>query len=115
MSRNRAEYLKRLLDLYCGLPHTAARRPSLNDRRLAAQLFDRSISLDIIETAFLLALGRRSYRDPQDPPLQPIRSLAYFLPLIDEILLLPPNPDYLAYLHARVDLNVQIHTDLGDR
>ncbi|HKH48208.1 MAG TPA: hypothetical protein VKM72_26410 [Thermoanaerobaculia bacterium] len=115
MSRNRAEYLKRLLDLYCGLPHTAARRPSLNDRRLAALLFDRGISLDIIETAFLLALARRSYRDPQAQSLPLIRSLAYFLPLIDEILLLPPNPDYLAYLRARVDQNVQIHTGLADR
>ena len=112
---SRAEYLKRLLDLYCGLPHTAARRPSLNDRRLAAQLCDRRISLDIIETAFLLALTRRSYRDPQAPPLRPIRSLAYFLPLIDEILLQPLDPGYLAYLRARVDQNVQIHTGLADR
>lgn len=112
---SRAEYLKRLLDLYCGLPHTAARRPSLNDRRLAAQLCDRSISLDIIETAFLLALTRRSYRHPQAPPLRPIRSLAYFLPLIDEILLQPLDPGYLDYLRARVDQNVQIHTGLADR
>ncbi len=112
---SRAEYLKRLLDLYCGLPHTAARRPSLNDRRLAALLFDRGIPLDIIEAAFLLALARRTYRDPQAPPLQPIRSLAYFLPLIDEILLLPLDPGYLAYLRANVDQNVQIHTGLADR
>lgn len=112
---SRAEYLKRLLNLYCGLPHTAARRPSLNDRRLAAQLFNRSISLDIIEAALLLALARRNYREPQAPPLQPIRSLAYFLPLIDEILLQPLDPGYLAYLRARVDQNVQIHTRLGDR
>jgi hypothetical protein len=37
------------------------------------------------------------------------------LPLIDEILLLPPNPDYLAYLRARADQSVQIHTGPADR
>lgn len=115
MNLNRAEYLKRLLSCYCGLPQTAARRPSLNDRRLAAQLFDRRISLAIIETAFLLAIARRTFRDPQAPPLPPIRSLAYFLPLIEEVQLLPPDPAYLAYLRARVDLNVQIPTGLADR
>ena len=35
MSLPRAAYLKRLLNLYCGLPHTAARRPSRYDRQLA--------------------------------------------------------------------------------
>jgi len=115
MKLNRAEYLRRLLESYCGLPHTAARRPSRNDRLLAGQLFKRSVSLDIIETAFLLAIARRSFRDPQAEPLQPIRSLAYFLPLIDEVLRQPPDPNYLAYIRARVDLNVQIPTELPDR
>ena len=115
MSLNRAEYLKRLLDRYCGLPHTAARRPSLYDRRLAGRLIDRAVSLDIIETAFLLATARRTYRNPQATPLPPIRSLAYFLPLIDEVLLLNHDPGYLDYLRAKADQNVQISTDLEDR
>jgi len=112
---SRAEYLRRLLDSYCGLPHTAARRPSQNDRLLAGQLYNRRIPLDIIETAFLLAVARRTFRDPQTQPLTPVRSLAYFLPLIDEVLRQPPDPDYLAYIRSRVDLNVQIPTDLADR
>jgi hypothetical protein len=115
MKLNRAEYLRRLLDRYCELPHTAARRPSSNDRLLAGQLFSRSVSLDIIETAFLLAIARRTCRDPQAPPLQPIRSLAYFLPLINEVLCQPPDPEYLDYVRAHVDLNVQIPTDSRDR
>jgi hypothetical protein len=115
MKLNRAEYLRRLLDRYCELPHTVARRPSANDRLLAGQLFSRSVSLDIIETAFLLAIARRTFRDPQAPPLQPIRSLAYFLPLINEVLCQPPDPEYLDYVRARVDLNVQIPTDSRDR
>jgi hypothetical protein len=115
MSLSPAEYLRRLLDSYCGLPHTAARRPSRNDRLLAAQLLQRKIPLDVIETAFLLAVARRTFRDPQAQPLPNIRSLAYFLPLIDEVLRQPPDPDYLAYIRSRLDLNVQIPTELHDR
>lgn len=108
MSPARDDYLRQLLALYCGLPHTAARRPFPPDRRIAEQLFDRGISLDTIETAFLLASSRRSHRDPQAPPLTPIRSLAYFLPVIDEVLLDPPDPGYLSSLRFKVDQNVQI-------
>lgn len=115
MRPDRDDYLRRVLALYCGLPHTAARRPFPPDCRLAKQLFDRGISLETIETAFLLASARRMYRDPQDPPLTPIRSLAYFLPVIDEVLLQPPEPGYVSYFRLKVDLNVQISTDLSER
>jgi hypothetical protein len=108
MSHHRDDYLRHLLALYCGLPHTAARRPFPPDRRIAEQLFDRGISLEIIETAFLIASARRIYREPQATPLPPIRSLAYFLPVIDEVLRQPPDPDYVSYLRLKLDLNVQI-------
>lgn len=113
MSACRADYLKRLLELYSGLPHTAARRPSPYDRRLARQLFDRGISLDTIETAFLLAIARRAHRDTEN--LQPVRSLAYFLPVIEEVLQLSIEPGYLRYLRAQAEQRVQISTDLQDR
>jgi hypothetical protein len=115
MSHDRGDYLRHLLALYCGLPHTAARRPSTLDRRLAAQLFDRGISLDIVETALLLALARRIHRDPQAAPLSPIRSLAYFLPVIDEVLHQPLDPGYVAYLRSKVDQKVQIPPVPSDR
>ena len=115
MSLDRADYSRRLLDQYCGLPHTAARRPSRSDRLLADQLFNRRIALEIIDAAFLLAMARRTLRDPQAPPLPPIRSLAYFLPLIDEVQRLQPDPNYLEYLRAKADLNVQIPTGSRDR
>jgi hypothetical protein len=107
MSHHRDDYLRHLLALYCGLPHTAARRPFPPDRRTAEQLFDRGIALETIETAFLIASARRILRDPQAPPLPPIRSLAYFLPVIDEVLRQPPDPGYVSYLRLNVDLNVQ--------
>lgn len=115
MSSSRSD-VKRLLDLYCGLPHTAARRPSAADRRLATKLCDQHITFDLIEAALLLAIARRNRRDPQAPPLPPIRSLAYFLPLIEELRLNPPQPDYLRYLRScAADLMVQISTDSRER
>jgi hypothetical protein len=92
--------VQRLLNLYCGLPHTAARRPSAADRRLATQLCDQASDFDLFEAAILLAITRRNRRDPQAPPLPPIRSLAYFLPVIEELRLNPPHPDYLRYLRS---------------
>jgi hypothetical protein len=111
----RQSYIRAVLSLYCGLPHTAARRPSQNDRRLAAELFERNISWTCVQAALYLAVGRRIHRDPHGPPLQPIRSLAYFLPVIDELLLNPPDPGYLLYLKDRVDQLVQIPTVLSER
>ena len=115
MSLQRADYLKRLLDLYCGLPHTAARRPSRYDRQLAEQLFDRGLELHTVEAAFLLASARRIRRDPQAPILPAIRSLAYFLPAIEVILQQMPDAGYLDYLRAQVDLSVQIPAVCRDR
>jgi hypothetical protein len=99
---SRAAYVRAVLALYCGLPHTAARRPSPSDRRLATQLFDQGIALATVEAAFLLAIARRSVRPPDLPPLPLVRSLAYFLPVIEELHLSPPDPGYLTYLRERV-------------
>ncbi|MGH8488197.1 MAG: hypothetical protein ACREXS_04825 [Gammaproteobacteria bacterium] len=115
MSPDRDNYLRHLLALYCGLPHTAARRPFPADRRIAEQLFDRGVSLEILEAAFLLAIARRTHRDPQAAPLAPIRSLAYFLPVIDEVLRQPPDPGYVSYLRFKVDQNVQFSPDSPER
>lgn len=114
MSSSRYD-VQRLLDLYCGLPHTAARRPSMTDRRLATQLCDQAIAFDLIEAAFLLAIARRSRRGPQATPLPPIRSLAYFLPVIEELRLHPPHPEYLRYLRSSADQMTQISTDSRER
>jgi len=36
------------------------------------------------------------------PPLSPVRSLAYFLPVIEEVLELRVSPDYFEYLRHRL-------------
>jgi hypothetical protein len=84
-------YTSALLAGYLELPDTPSRsRP--NDRILAGQLYQRQIPLETVQHVFLLATARRHLRLPDAPPLQPIRSLYYFLPLIEELLQAPlPN------------------------
>lgn len=94
-------FVRAVLDLYLGLPHSAARRASHNDRRLAEQLFDRGVPFDLIHAALILATLRRLARPLDAIPLPPVRSLHYFLPVIVDLLASPLDPDYVRYLHAR--------------
>jgi hypothetical protein len=89
------------LTLYANLPDTPL-RPSAVDQFLARRLFTDALPLPLIESAFLLAPLRRWSRPPALPPLPKIRSLASFLPVIDE-LRLPPLPDGdLHYLRRKL-------------
>jgi hypothetical protein len=92
------DFVSRILALYLGLPDVAARRPSRLDRNLAAALFHRGISFEQIEAAMLLAHLRRAGRAT---PLPPIRSLHYFIPVIDEITSEPLSPEWLAHLRRK--------------
>lgn len=94
-------YVQKVLNLYLGLPDTPS-RTSRNDRQLALRLFQQSVPLETVEAAFLLAAARRTFRDPSYPPLGPIRSLHYFLPVIHEILANHPPMDYLRYLRLKL-------------
>ena len=98
-------YRQRLLALYLRLPD-APRRLSRPDLRLAQQLWERQISLTTVETAFLLASVRRAARRPHAVPLGSIRSLHYFLPVIEELLHTPLHHGdaYLTYLRSKVPL-----------
>lgn len=97
----RNSFVRAVLALYLGLPHSAARRTSRNDRRLAEQLFDRGIALRIIRAAMLLAIARRSQRPIDAPPLTPIRSLYYFAPVIDELLTSTTDPTFIDHINER--------------
>lgn len=94
-------YVEQVLDLYRRTPGTSgfARR---TDRRLAAALDDRQIPLGIVYAALLVATARRALRPAAAPPLAPIATLHYFVPVIEELLATPPDPDYLAYLRHRL-------------
>ena len=95
------DYVRRLLDAYrvtsgtCGV----IRRP---DRILAAQLHGRGVPLEAVENAFVLAAVRRLIRPAGAAPLGTIRSLAYFSPVIEEVLQLQVAPEYFQYLRLKL-------------
>ena len=97
-------YRQTLLDLYLRLPDTP-RRVSRHDGRLVQQLWEQQVPLATVETALLLASVRRITRRPDAFPLGPVRSLHYFLPVIEELLAQPAPESYLAYLRSKITLH----------
>jgi hypothetical protein len=96
------EFIHEVLEAYRKTPGTmgTVRRP---DRVLAAQLYQRGTSVSVIENAFVLAATRRLMRAADAPPLGSIRSLAYFLPVIEEVIGLRVSPDYFQYLRHKLE------------
>ena len=104
MLTDRETYRQAVITLYLRLPHTPPRL-SRFDLRLLDQLWQRQIPLTTVETAFLLASSRRAARRPDAMPLGPIRSLHYFMPVLEELLAQPVSESYLAYLRNKVPLH----------
>ena len=96
---NQNQYIQAVLCAYLQSPETA-RRPRPADRKLAASLYHRRVPLQDVLGAILLATARRIFRPP--PPLPPIRSLHYFLPVIDEIQNHDVDPGYLEFLEYKL-------------
>jgi hypothetical protein len=96
------EFVHRVLEAYRRTPGTmgTVRRP---DRLLAEQLYQRGVSVTVIENALVLAAARRLMRSADAPPLATIRSLAYFLPVIDEVLGLRVSQDYFQHLRHKLE------------
>ena len=95
------EYVRQVLEAYRKTPGTmgTVRRA---DRLLAAQLYQRGLSLKVIENALVLAAMRRLIRPSGAPPLDTIRSLAYFLPVIEEAKEMRVSPEYFEYLRYKL-------------
>jgi len=98
---NAALYVSSVLTLYADLPDTTL-RVNTQDQRQARSWFDRGVSLSVVEAALLLASLRRLTRPPGVPPLPRIRSLAYFQPVIEELLENPIPEGYLQYLRFKL-------------
>jgi hypothetical protein len=96
-----ASYVAAVVTLYVELPDTPL-RASVSDQWLARRLHDDGIPLPVVETALLLASLRRLIRPADAPPLSPIRSLAYFRPVIDELRAHPTDESYLDYLRLKL-------------
>ena len=98
---NQDEYVRQILDAYRKTPGTmgTVRRP---DRVVASQLHQRGVPLVAVENALVLAAARRVIRPADAALLGTIRSLAYFLPVINEVLALAVSPDYFRYLRRQI-------------
>ena len=99
-------YVAAVLHLYTRLPDTPD-RPRRPDRTLAEKLAAEAVPLTTVKAAFLLATARRRARPEDAPSLEPIRSLHYFLPVIQELQRTPPDPAYLEFLAARLGLGAR--------
>ena len=95
------DYVRRILEAYRTTPGTcsAVRRA---DRLLAAQLHERGVPVEAVENALILAAARRLFRPEGAPPLSTVRSLAYFSPVIEEVLQLQAGPDYFRHLRGKL-------------
>ena len=95
------DYLDSVINFYIKLPDTPV-KPSSNDRITAASFRQKGIPLQTVEDALLLASVRRLARTDDATPLPPVRSLAYFTPVINEIENAPLPDGYQQYLRGKM-------------
>jgi hypothetical protein len=114
-------YIAAVLARYTELPDTPL-HAGTSDHWTARRLFADHIPLSVVEAALLLGSLRRLARPPGMPPLPPVRSLAYFRPVIDELQANPLPDNYLDYLRLKlhraslaIPANVQKSTFPDDR
>lgn len=105
-----AHYVRTVLRFYLDLPDTP-QRPRPHDRRIACELMDRAVPLALVEAALLLAETRRRTRPANTTPLAPIRSLSYFLSVIEELRQQTLDDGYLEYLRASLRSSLRCRTD----
>lgn len=107
MDDGQGEYIRQVLEAYRKTPGTmgTVRRA---DRMLAAQLHQRGVAVSAIENAFVLAAMRRLMRPADAPPLGTIRSLAYFLPVIEEVLDMRISPEYFQHVRRKLQRVVPV-------
>jgi len=94
-------YLDSVISLYTQLPDTPD-KPSQNDRRTAASFRAKDVPLNTVQAALILASVRRLARPDDAQPLPPVRSLAYFAPVVNELAETPLHDDYVAYLRKKL-------------
>jgi len=94
-------YVPAVLSLYLELPDTPPHANPL-DEAWARRFCQRGIPFGVVEAALLLGSLRRSARSPQAPPLAPVRSLAYFQPIIEELLRVPVSEAFRASLRRKM-------------
>lgn len=109
-----AAYVATLIMLYIDLPDTPL-RPGPHDQSTARRLYQQGVPLSLAEGALLLASLRRWIRDSDRSPLPPIRSLAYFQPVIAELQQQPLPEGYLDYLRRKFQQAAMGHQKAAPR
>ena len=100
-STSEPAYIAAVLMLYADMPDTPL-RPNPQDQFVARRLHQQAVPLTVVESALLLGSLRRLTRPVDAPPLSPVRSLAYFEPVISELQQQPLPDGYLHYLRAKL-------------
>ncbi len=98
---SREQFVQKVLEAYRQTPGTTG-QVHRSDRLLASQLQQRGVPWQAVENALVLAAARRLLRPAHAPPLTMVRSLAYFLPVIEEVLELKVSQDYFQYVHRKL-------------
>jgi hypothetical protein len=101
-------YQLAVISMYLDLPHTPV-NVSLSDRQQARRWFECGVPLRTVETALLLGSLRRLLRPAEAPRLAPVRSLAYFQPVVEELLQMPVPDGYGAYLQGKMKAYLRDH------
>lgn len=96
-----ASYVASVVTLYLEMPDTPM-RVSASDQWLARHFHQEGIPLETVENALLLGSLRRLIRPADAPHLAPIRSLAYFRPVIEELQDSPAPENYREYLKLKL-------------
>jgi hypothetical protein len=96
-----AAYVTAVVTLYIQMPDTPM-RVGTSDQWLARYFQQEGVPLETVETALLLGSLRRLIRPADAPRLSPIRSLAYFRPVIEELLENPAPENYRDYLQLKL-------------
>lgn len=95
------EFVRAVLGIYISLPDTPqhARR---DDRYLALKLYRQGIQLYQVEGGLLLATARRVFRE-EPTPLEPVRSLRYFVGAIEEVCESGVDESYTKYIRGKLE------------
>jgi hypothetical protein len=101
-----ASYVASVVTLYLEMPDTPM-RVSASDQWLARHFHQDGVPLETVETALLLGSLRRLIRPADAQRLAPIRSLAYFRPVIEELQENPAPENYRDYLRLKLQMATQ--------
>src|ERR1035437_7243735 len=92
----REHYVRKVLEAYLYTPGTCGNLRRL-DRMLAIQLYQRGVPLHTVENPRGVPAVPRWTRPADAPPLTTVRSLAFFMPVIEEVLETEVGEEYFQY------------------